>query len=183
MDQAEQQGFHGQQWWQPGQQRRNAAAVQPLFGGRHEQGMQRGEGEQAVGQHRHQEVQAERHRAGIGQHVGLGKQRRKDRGNGSGRQADDLQTLHASVETLDPVKRNGQPEHHGKGNRKAEAHAAAIENLHAQADAMCRQRHQKEAAFAEPESARRLVQQGSAPARAPKMYREAGIQGCGQQMH
>ena len=34
-----------------------------------------------------------------------------------------------------------------------------------------------------PVAADRLVEQGTAPAYAPKMYRQAGIEGCGQQMH
>ena len=37
--------------------------------------------------------------------------------------------------------------------------------------------------LAEIETARRLVEQGAAPAGAPKMYRPAGREGCGQQMH
>ena len=69
------------------------------------------------------------------------------------------------------------------GDGEVEAHAVAVEDFHAQADTMGRQRDQQEAPFPKRETARRLVEHGTAPARAPEVDCQAGIQGRREQMH
>jgi hypothetical protein len=94
-DHAKQQRFHGQDRRQAGEALGDRPLMQLALGETHEHRVQRGEGKQAVGQHRRQEMELETPGTGVGDDAQLGKHGRRQRADRGQRQDHRLQAVHA----------------------------------------------------------------------------------------
>ena len=127
-DETEQQPLERQQRRQRAQ-RAALLAVQPALGDRHQHRVQDGDGEQAVGEHRQQEMQAEFERGHVGAADAAGKQQRQRQRQRGERERRRLQRVQVVDEALQPVEQHREPEHRRERVGEAEAQLLAREQL------------------------------------------------------
>src|SRR5215510_10861916 len=153
-------------------------AVQLALEQRHQQRVQRGDREQAVRQHREQEMQAEREVARIRRHGEPREAPGEEHAYRRERQDQRLHALEAYEQALDPVDQHREPEGDRERLAEAEAQLGPREKLVVQKPGVERERHRDRRAF--PASDPRRARRGRAPARAPEVRGERAVEQRGE---
>jgi hypothetical protein len=175
-DHAKQQRLHGQDRRQAAEAAGHRALVQLAFGKAHEDGVQRRQGEQAVGQHRRQEMDHEAETAGMADDAQLREDGRRRRTGCGQRQDHRLQAVHARAKALQPVDQYRQPEHERQRVAERETHAAASEDTLVQAEALDQQRDDDRRPFPRLHRQRHQRALLLAPARVPEVEPEGRVE-------
>ena len=147
------------------------AQVQAPFHERHEHGVKRGDGEQAVGEHRQHRVQAKRERMRVSGGDQPGEQSRQRGAQRREAEHQRLQPFELDEQALQPVNEHTEPQHARQRVAEAETEFGCGEQFLVKQPGMHQQRGEDRNAL--PQDC--FLHGGRAPAGAPEVQRKDGI--------
>ena len=172
---AEEQGLHRHEGRQATQAAPHYPAVQHFFRETHENGVQRRQGEQAVGEHGGKEMELETDRLRMRHQMPLPEQRWQHGTDRRQRQHHGLHAFHARHEAFQPVNQHRQPHHQRQGERKGKIHAARPEQAGEYGVGMDDDRAANDSPLPDMHRAGDTLLLPIAPAAVPEMEAEDGV--------